>query len=79
MRPLTQRQAAILNAKCQDGLTHKEVADRFGIAYSTAKSTMAMIYRNLGVRNGAQACSTMRKQEHDCVCADAAILRPEAV
>lgn len=79
MRPLTARQAAILNAKCHDGLTHKEVAARFGIAYSTAKSTMAIIYRNLGVRNGAQACSTMRKHEHDRVCADAAILRPEAV
>lgn len=79
MRPLTPRQAAMLDAKCRDGLTHKEVAARFGVRYSTAKSTMAIIYRNLGVRNGAQACNTMRRYEHDNACADAAILRPEAV
>lgn len=79
MRPLTPRQAAMLGAKCRYGLTHKEVAARFGTAPATIKNVMSVIYARLGVRGETQACFVLGQRDRDTVCADAAILRPEAV
>jgi DNA-binding CsgD family transcriptional regulator len=54
MAKLTFRQAKLMWMVAQ-GMTDKEIAVILGIAVSTVKNTMRMIYEKLEARNRAQA------------------------
>lgn len=54
MARLTGRQSKLIWMVAQ-GMTDKEIAATLGIAVSTVKNTMVMIYEKLEARNRAQA------------------------
>ncbi|ULO06831.1 AAA family ATPase [Paenibacillus sp. 19GGS1-52] len=58
--PLTLRETEILYS-LSDGLSNKEIADRFGITEGTVKSHVFRLYGKLGVKRRSQAISRARE------------------
>ncbi|TVX97573.1 response regulator transcription factor [Paenibacillus cremeus] len=59
VEPLTSRETDILYA-LSNGLSNKEIADRFGITEATVKSHVFRIYGKLGVKRRVQAIAMAR-------------------
>ncbi|MFC5471338.1 BREX system ATP-binding domain-containing protein [Cohnella suwonensis] len=60
IEPLTNREAEILYA-LSDGLSNKEIADRFRIAEATVKTHVSRLYGKLGVKRRGQAIARARE------------------
>ncbi|MNC72434.1 CsgBAC operon transcriptional regulatory protein [compost metagenome] len=57
---LTYREKEILYS-LSDGLSNKEIAERFGITEGTVKSHVFRLYGKLGVKRRAQAIARARE------------------
>jgi DNA-binding CsgD family transcriptional regulator len=60
IEPLTNRETEMLYA-LSDGLSNKEIADRFGITEATVKTHVFHIYGKLGVKRRGQAITRARE------------------
>ncbi|KOY14282.1 LuxR C-terminal-related transcriptional regulator [Paenibacillus xylanivorans] len=58
--PLTERETEIITA-IAEGLSNREIADRFGIAETTVKTHTSRIYGKLGVKRRGQAVVRARE------------------
>ncbi|MCL2816348.1 MAG: LuxR C-terminal-related transcriptional regulator [Oscillospiraceae bacterium] len=57
----TEQQKTVLRF-LRDGITHKEMAEKMGLAPSTIKSHMNLIYKKLDVSNGVDAIIKIQEQ-----------------
>jgi LuxR family maltose regulon positive regulatory protein len=57
----TEQQKTVMRFLC-DGLTHKEMAEKIGLAPSTIKSHMNLIFKKLDVSNGVDAIMKVQEQ-----------------